>query len=80
MRRISAVFSLCAVLFASTGAAYAECPPGFELKEGRCDIKRDCPSGYAMRDGHCVPSSACPYGTQFMDGFCVTKPQSGGSK
>lgn len=80
MRPMHAFFSLLALFFASTGLALADCPPGFELREGRCDIKRDCPPGHTMRDGHCVPSSACPYGTTFMDGFCVSKPQSGGGK
>lgn len=79
MRRFSALCAFSAFL-AMAGVARAECPPGFELKDGRCDIKRDCPSGYTMRDGHCVPASSCPFGTQFMDGFCVTKPPSGGAK
>jgi hypothetical protein len=80
MRRILGSLSFAAALLAFAGAALAECPPGFELKDGRCEIKKDCPAGTTMRDGRCVAAANCPFGTQNLDGFCVAKPPSGSGK
>lgn len=57
----------------TAGAALAECPPGFESKNGQCEIKRACPIGQTMREGKCVSASTCPAGQQYMDGLCVTR-------
>lgn len=80
MRRIQILLSFAALTLALTGAALADCPPGFELREGRCDIKRDCPQGLVMREGRCVAASTCPFGTENMNGFCVAKPSAGSGK
>ncbi|WP_457797493.1 hypothetical protein [Methylocystis sp. S23] len=77
MRKVISVFFF---FLATMSSGFADCPPGFEMKNGRCDIKTDCPPGMTMRDGHCVSAAACPYGTQYLDGFCVAKPQTGAPK
>lgn len=62
-------------IFVAIGAtgALADCPPGFESKNGQCEIKRACPIGQTMRDGKCVSASTCPPGQQYMSGLCVTR-------
>ncbi|MCB1540520.1 MAG: hypothetical protein KDJ25_06615 [Rhodoblastus sp.] len=63
------------IVFLALGAsaALAACPPGFESKNGQCEIKRACPIGQTMREGKCVSASTCPAGQQYLDGLCVTR-------
>lgn len=70
------IVSLFALASTAGAAIAADCPPGFESKNGQCEIKRACPAGQAMRDGKCQSASACSTGQTYMDGLCVTKPAS----
>ncbi len=74
MRQVLASASFVAVLVVGGIAFAADCPPGFESKNGQCEIKRACPAGQAMRDGKCQSAMACAAGQTYMDGLCVTKP------
>lgn len=78
MRRCFKVAPLVAALSLFGGVSLADCPPGFESKNGQCEIKRACPAGQTMRDGKCQSASVCPAGQQYMDGLCVTRPAGSG--
>jgi len=71
MIRLLSAVALLTLLGAS--GARADCPPGFESKNGQCEIKRACPIGQTMREGQCVSASTCPPGQQYLSGLCVTR-------
>lgn len=78
MNRIRAVVFLAALAspVAASPVLAQQCPPGFEVIGGRCDIKKECSYGMEMRNGQCVSATTCADGAQAIDGFCVNKSSS----
>lgn len=74
MQKFFGSAALLALLTVAGSAFAADCPPGFETRNGQCEIKMACPAGQTMRDGKCQVSSTCPAGQQYMDGLCVVRP------
>jgi hypothetical protein len=72
MKRMRTATLLASLFFLAPGIALADCPVGFEEKNGQCEIKMECAAGMVKRGGQCVAATTCPDGTRYLDGFCVT--------